>query len=60
MEDPNMPNDKHEAKIYLDARKQILIDVLREVSKHRLYNENQISGLMWNKIEEIDELLENY
>ena len=60
MTDPNMPNDKHEAIIYLKAKKQAYLELVAEICEHNMTTGSQISGLVFNKIDELDEDLESY
>ena len=60
MPDSNIPNNKHEAAIYLKSRKQAYLDLAAEVCENDMKTANQISGLIFNKIEELDQALELY
>ena len=60
MKDFNIPNDKHEAAIYLKSRKQAYLDIAAEICENGMTTGSQISGLIFNKIEELDQALELY
>ena len=60
MIDPNMPNDKTQAAIYLKGKKQAYLELLAEISEHDLKTASHVSGLICNEIEVLDAILENY
>jgi len=55
-----MPTDKHEARIYLKGKKQACIELAAAIIEHDMKTTSQISGLVFNEIEELDRQLESY
>ena len=53
-----VPSDTHEADIHYKARKQALIELFAVISEERMITVSQISGLVHNQIEELDNILE--
>ena len=52
----NLPNDKHEARIDMGGREQVLIELLEEAVEHNYTLDNLIST-METKLEEIKEAM---
>lgn len=56
----HVPNDEHEAKIHYEARKQELLEVLAVICVRDIKAASDVSGIILNKIEELDQELESY
>ena len=60
MTDGNIPSDKHSANIYLRAKKLAYLELIADILDSDMTTTSQISGLIYNKLEVVDNELENY
>ena len=56
--DYNMPNDNLGADIYLNARKEILMELAALISSDKIGNIYEVSVFVWDNIKVIDRRLE--
>ena len=54
----NIPNNKKDAEIFLNAKKIQLLELAAKIQNGEIETMTQVSGFIWNEIEQIDEELE--
>lgn len=59
MPDLNTPSDKHGANIYLKGKKQACLELLAKICEQDMKTGSQISELIVDEIEYLDEQLES-
>ena len=55
----NIPNNKKDAEIFLKAKKIQLLELMVKIQNGEIETMTQVSGFIWNEIEQIDEAVES-
>ena len=55
----NVPNNKKDAEIFLNAKKIQLLELAAKIQNAEIETITQVSGFIWNDIEQIDEAIED-
>lgn len=58
MSDPNMPQDKRGAEIYLLAKKVQLMEMAALIAEDKITTFSQVNFYIWSEVEKLDEALE--
>ena len=59
MTDPNMPQDKRGAEIYLLAKRMQLMKMAALISDEKITTLSQVDGYILSEVEKLDEALED-
>ncbi len=55
----NVPNNKKDAEIFLNAKKIQLLELNAKISTGEISTMSQVSAFAWSEIAEIEELIES-